>query len=321
MSFFTRMLQRRQNALQTDTNANKPDAYVGANVEGVYTILGSNGPAWIWVTLDKGGPFGPPKQVINRNVSPMPDLPVKLGVNSMGQPYAMDIAEGAIDAYMSGNSGGSSISGRVAPHSHELGFGLYDPVHSLRIWEGKVWWRSVDGDVVVYINGFFYFDNSGAEQYFASQPFNLSTYLTVTAGQHQWVKVGVNPSTGLPVAAVSTPVNVVVPLAAADLAAISLSARPLAGVQITFGQAISGDGDFVDLRFQSGAPTGTGGSFYQTVQGNGSVATQQPIIDFIDGTNTTVTVTNDGAGTRTKVKIDATGGGSDDGLYVAWSNL
>lgn len=250
MSYLMRFKQQRQQALQTDTNANKPDASVGAVVNGANVIMGTLGPAWIWVTPQKGDQLGPPYQALNRTISAVWNTPVKLGVNSQGQPYIVDVADSQIDPFMSGTMGGSLLSQRVPQHSHEYGFGNYDLVSDRRLVEGKAWWRSVDGPFTIYINAFPYADSSGNDQYWPGGTLNLTSYLTSTSGQHQWIKIGFDPVAAVPAAFAGTPVSVIIPLQATDLAAISLKGYiPLAGVQVSYGQAISGDGDFIDCSY------------------------------------------------------------------------
>src|SRR5262245_56108453 len=107
MSLANRARQTRQDAQQKDTFANKPDAWIGAVVNGANVITGTLGPAWVWVTPNKGDTLGPPYQALNRNISPVWQTPVKIGVNSQGQPYVIDVADSQIDAFMSGTMGGA----------------------------------------------------------------------------------------------------------------------------------------------------------------------------------------------------------------------
>lgn len=247
MSLINRIRQNRENALQKDTYSNKPDAWVGAVVDGKNQILAPNGPAWVWVTTNKGDQRGPALQVINRTISPVWDLPVMLGVNKMGQPYIIDVAESQVDPFTSGSSGGSSNSFRTPPHSHEYGMGNYDLVDDRRLVEGLIWWRGTDGPYVVYMNEYWYYDASGQQQYYAGGTLDLTSLLTVASGQHQWIKLGFDPVAGAPVGVAGTPASVIVPLVKADLAAISFTGHiPIRGVQITYGQAIQGEGDFTD---------------------------------------------------------------------------
>src|SRR5690349_488245 len=119
MSLSNRIDQARQKAHQRDKFANAPDAWVGAVIDGNNQIQAPNGPAWVYITHNKGGERGSFEQVLNRVVSPVWNLPVMLGVNKMGQPCITDIAESQIDAFTSGSSGGSSNPFKTAPHSHE----------------------------------------------------------------------------------------------------------------------------------------------------------------------------------------------------------
>src|SRR5258708_6758538 len=108
MSLSNRLRLARENAHDRDQYASKPDAWIGAVVDGANEILAPNGPAWVWVTINKGDQRGPAEQVINRSISPVWNLPVMLGVNKMGHPYIIDVAESQIDPFSSGSSGGSS---------------------------------------------------------------------------------------------------------------------------------------------------------------------------------------------------------------------
>lgn len=248
MSFLNRLQSQRKDTHQRDVYANKPDAWVGAVVNGSNQILAPNGPAWIWATINKGDQRGPALQVINRTISPVFDLPIMLGVNKMGQPYVMDVADSQVDPYSSGNSGGSSNSFRTPPHSHEYGMGNYDLVSDRRLREGLIWWRSVDGPLVVYMNEYWYYDASGQQQYYAGGTLDVTLLLTVTSGQHQWIKLGFDPVAAAPVGVAGSASSVIAPLLSADLAAISFAGYiPIRGLQVTYGQAISGEGDFTDI--------------------------------------------------------------------------
>jgi hypothetical protein len=55
-------------------------------------------------------------------------------------------------------------------------------------------------------------------------------------------------------------------------------------------------------------PSGSG-SYYQTVQKNGTSQTQEPILNLIEGSNVTITVVDDPTNNRTSYTIAATGGG------------
>ena len=283
--------QWRQNVLQTDTNANKPDATIGAVINGANVITGTLGPAWVWVTPQKGDNLGPSYQAINRSMSPTFGTPVRIGVNSQGQPEILGVSNNQIDPYMSGSMGGSLYGQGVAPHSHEFGMGNYDLVNNRRLWQGLIWWRSVDGPYVVFMNEYWYFDASGQHQYYPGGTLDLTLLLTVASGQHQWIKLGFDPIAGQPVAKVGTPVSAIIPLQASDLSAISFTGYiPLRGVQVTYGQAISGEGDFTDCSWvRSDLPAMPRVLFScadsKTVA---STAAETSLIDLVSGSQTLV---------------------------------
>ena len=262
MSFANRLKQARQNAQTRDTFANKPDGWIGAVINGVNTILVPGNPNQVYVTLNKGDQRGGYRACINRSVSPVWNLPVMLGSNSQGFPVIVDIAESQIDAFTSGTMGGSSNSFRVPPHSHEYGMGLYDLVDNRRLVEGLVWWRGSDGAYVVYINRWPYTDSQGNGQEWPGGTFDLASYITVTTGQHQWIKIGLNLTTGLPTAIAGPAVSTTIPLLSSDLATLSfLDCMPGRGVQITSGQSIQGDSDFTDCSYvRVGSPVPLSGA-------------------------------------------------------------
>jgi len=55
---------------------------------------------------------------------------------------------------------------------------------------------------------------------------------------------------------------------------------------------------------------GGGGAGYDTIQANGTPLAQEPILNIINGTNTTVSCTDDPVNTRTTCTVNASGGGS-----------
>lgn len=288
MSLINQFRQAREKAHKQDKYADAPDAWVGAVIDGQNAILAPNGPAWIWVTTAKGQDRGPALQVICRDVRPVWNLPVMLGVNKMGQPYIADIAESQIDAFTSGSSGGSSISFRGGHHSHEFGMGDYDLVSDRRLSEGLIWFRGTDGPYTVYMNEYWYFDSSGQQQYYAGGTLDLTLLLTVASGQHQWIKLGFDPVAGTPVAVAGTPVSVIVPLVNADLAAIAFTGyTPMRGVQISYNQAIQGEGDFTDIsNVRSGPPLD---NVLFTVSDSKTVAnttSETSLIDVVSGIQT-----------------------------------
>jgi hypothetical protein len=70
---------------------------------------------------------------------------------------------------------------------------------------------------------------------------------------------------------------------------------------------------------------GGGTGYYQTIQNNGTPMTQQPNVNFIAGANVTLTLANDGGGSRTNVTIAASGGGGTgvgrQSLPATWTSI
>lgn len=62
--------------------------------------------------------------------------------------------------------------------------------------------------------------------------------------------------------------------------------------------------------------SGGGGGFYQTIQSAGTPVTQRPTLNFIQGSNVTLTVADNAGSNRTDITIASTGGGAS-----AWSAL
>lgn len=97
----------------------------------------------------------------------------------------------------------------------------------------------------------------------------------------------------------------------ATIMAISTTYKKNIPVYLYDGQTLA-EADFyrrLDSRYAMFPGSSSVALYYQTVQVNGSAQTQRAALDLIAGTNITLTPVDDSGGNRTKVTIDASGGG------------
>lgn len=257
MSMLNSLRQRREAASQRDHRSNWTPANVGAVVSGANTIASPHGAAWIYVTLTKGDQNGAVTEALCYKVVPYWNLPVLLSVNAAGYYVVEETDPNRIAMFTSGSDAGQLGGFDTAPHNHSSG-ALTDYVPNSRLNDGRVVWRNgSDGAYVLYINPFFYSDSTGADAYWPGDVINLADHLTVASGQKQWVKVGIDLTTGLAKATAGTAVATPVFLDETDLAAIDFAPNlPLAGVLITYGTAIAAQSEVVDCSFVKNGNTG-----------------------------------------------------------------
>lgn len=260
MSVMNSLRQRREAANQRDHRSNWVPANVGAVVNGANTIVSPHGAAWVMVTLTKGDNNGAVTEALCRKVVPYWNLPVLLSVNKSGRYVVEETDPDRIDMFTSGSDAGQLGGFDTAPHTHSSG-ALTDPVPNSRLNDGRVVWRNGnDGSYGLYINPLFYSDSTGKDAYWPGGVIDLTNYLTVTSGQKQWIKVGIDITTGAATAIAGTAVATPVYLDETDLASINFAPNdPLAGVLITYGTAIQAQSEVVDCSFVKSG--NTGGSF------------------------------------------------------------
>lgn len=150
-------------------------------------------------------------------------------------------------------SGGTRTGATVAPHTHEPGGGMVDPVSARRIKPGRV--RVYEDPstgqygLKVYIDEFS-FRHNGIEKRWPGGTLNLTSYLPATTNMHRWVKVGVDFNTVTAVAVAGPEKSKLVDLLDSELDAIPFQSYiPLAGVKLSYGQtAVGSETSFLDCR-------------------------------------------------------------------------
>jgi hypothetical protein len=256
MSMFNRFRQMREAASQRDHRANWAVANVGAVVNGENIVASPRGDAWVYCTIVKGDNNGAVTEALVRKVTPYWNLPVLLSVNKKGLYMIEETDPDRIDMFTSGTDAGMLGGFDTAPHTHNSGALGQDFVPNVRLADGRVVWRN-EGAYVVYVSPFFYSDSSGADAYWPGGTIDLVTYLTVVSGEYQWIKVGLDVTSGALTAIAGTTTPIPVLLDEYDLASINFAPNdPLAGVLITYGQAIQAQSDILDCSLVKSGNTG-----------------------------------------------------------------
>jgi len=198
----------------------------------------------------------------NQGVALKYDAPVKIYYDPTdGQPKIVGVDPILAQAYA--GPGGTPLSG-VAPHTHTLNSGLEYYEDARLILTGLC---IPNSGLTITVESFKYQYNGVRATYAGLPALDLSTYMTVASGEHQWVLIGVDPVTNLIDVEVSSGVPVAVPLTDAALDAITfINKIPLAAVQLTYGLTTGAtfQSDFTDCRVWN---TGLGGSNPATITG------------------------------------------------------
>lgn len=207
-------------------------------------------PGWpyhVYVRMGRDEETATLHKVLNHSVAPVPDLPVWVEKNTDGVLAIAGVRTAEFQVF----AGGTRTGAIVAPHTHEPGGGMVDPVSERRIKPGLVRAYKSSGayGLSVYIEPFT-FRYNGIEKRWPGGTVNLTAYLPGTANTHRWVKVGVDPSTVTAVAIGGPEKSKLVDLLASELDAISFQSYiPLAGVTLVYGQtAISSETSFLGCR-------------------------------------------------------------------------
>jgi hypothetical protein len=67
-----------------------------------------------------------------------------------------------------------------------------------------------------------------------------------------------------------------------------------------------------------GSTGGSGSSYYQTIEDNGTPLTQRPVLNLIEGSGITLTIADNAGNTSTDVTVTATGGSGGTDEILAW---
>jgi len=212
-------------------------------------------PGYTLVRIVSGSDQGTTIAAYNQGVALKYDAPVRIYYDPTdGQPKIVGVDPVLAQAYA--GPSGVPLSG-VAPHTHTLNSGLEYYEDARLILTGLC---IPNNGLTITVQPFKYQYNGIRTTYGGLPSLDLSTYMTVASGEHQWVLIGVDPITNLIDVEVSAGVPVAVPLTDADLDSITFTNKiPLAAVQLTFGltSGASFQSDFTDCRVWN---TGLGGS-------------------------------------------------------------
>jgi hypothetical protein len=219
-------------------------------------------PGWpyhVYVRMGRDEETATLHKVLNHAVAPVPDLPVWVERTAEGTLAIVGVRAVEYQVF----AGGTRTGATVAPHTHEPGGGMVDPVSVRRIKPGLVraYKDPTTGQygMLVYIEPFA-LRHQGIDKYWPGGTINLTAYLPATANTHRWVKVGLDPDTLTPVAVAGPEKSGLVDLSAAELGAISFQSYiPCGGVKLAHSQtAISRESDFLDFRPWWSVTGGTG---------------------------------------------------------------
>lgn len=257
-------------------------------------------PGYVWVRPDYGGP---PLAAFNDGAPLQYDLAVFVeadAADKSGQTLVIKRVNPML-APVYGGTGSPPVSIPPHPMGPDAGMGLWSFAQNV-LYDGLLIAKSGLTVTVKQFLGYYL----GKEAFYADTEADLTSSVP-GSGNHCYAIVGIDPTTGLSFISTTTPVSTATPLTNAMIEAVDVTGKFVSGaVALTHGETTTVfPADFVDLRNWLVQIPGSSSGFYQTVQGNGTPAAQEVILDFIDGTNTTVTVTDDPGGTRTKVRIDA----------------
>jgi len=204
-------------------------------------------PNYVYVRLGRDEETTTLHKAVNHAVGLVPDLPVWVERTAEGTLAIVGVRTAEFQVF----AGGTRTGATVAPHTHEPGGGMVDPVSERRIKPGLVRAYKSGGayGLSVYIEPFT-FRYNGIEKRWAGGTLNLAAYLPGTANTHRWVKVGVDPNAVTAVAVAGPEKSKLVNLLDSELDAISFQSYiPLAGVKLVYGQtAISSETNFLGCR-------------------------------------------------------------------------
>lgn len=239
-------------AVQKAQYASLRPGLTGKVENGAYVVPVPGRAQYIYVRTFQDGKTAV-EEVLNLRVANKENIPVWVGKAPGGETIIMDVQQEETAAWA--GSGAPGLA--VGPHTHELGFGLDDPVSGRRISPLLVY-CTTPASLSVKINAGFYVYN-GSLRYYAGGTLDLTSYLPSTAAMWAWVLVHLHPVTGVIGATKGTEYALAQPLNDNLIADITLAGTvPLAAVKLAGSQtSISSESTFADVRAW---PTGIGGS-------------------------------------------------------------
>lgn len=258
----------------------QPGEAGGEDQDGRYAIQVPDDLNNIYVRL-LAGDRQTPIEAKNINVPIQPDYPVLVYyVKGIKTPYAIPDPS-RVAEYRNDNEGLST----VAPHSHEPGFGNFDPVSTIRMREGQ---PSLSYPYTFYVDiaPFKYWDVNGDEQWFPGGAIDLESYVPATSNMHCFVKISLDRNTGLLEATAGADKSTLLPLLEEDLASIDISSsyKPLCGVKLHNGMTAIDDMKYLmDWRFWI-ADFATGGA--SGVSGVGGATELSELSDVLSASQT-----------------------------------
>lgn len=215
-------------------------------------------PNYVYVTLKRTSAYTV-VEALNMDVVPKGGLDVE--VERINGEFVVKPDRHGANTF---SQGGANLT--VGKHTHRLGYGNEDTVEALRFEPLQCHVASGGTSLTVQIEAAVYRYNN-EDVYFPRSTIDLTSNLPPTSGMWAWVKIGIDPTTNLPVAKTGTEYPKVYELSPVELVPIAFDSNDTivlrtAGVKLRNGQSAVADfRDFYDLRpFASGmnAPSSAG---------------------------------------------------------------
>lgn len=192
-----------------------------------FDVPGWPGYVYVRVGPNADGETTTVHKALNLSVGLVPDLPIWLERNDEGIWTIAGVRDTEYIAF----TGGTRTGAAVAPHTHEPGGGMVDPVSERRLTPGLVY--ATGSGLVVGVRPFAY-RYTGIDRRFEGATVNLSSYLP-GSGLWRWVKICLDPSSGSVIALMSDPISVNTQLTDTMLDSIyAADYIPLAGIRLRY---------------------------------------------------------------------------------------
>lgn len=207
----------------------------------VFSVPGWPGYTYVRLGLNEDGESVTLTKAINHAVGEIPDLPVWVERNEEG----LFVITGVRTAEFLAMTSGTRTGATVAPHTHEPGGGMVDPVSDRRIVPGLVY---ATGSGLLLGARPFAYRYAGVDKKFQGGTINIAAHLP-SSGYWRWVKVCLDPNANSLVALAGDPVSVNTVLTDAMLDGIlATDLIPLAGIKLKAGAATLDESLIVDRR-------------------------------------------------------------------------
>lgn len=212
--------------------------------DGSYQFSVDGWPGYVWVRLGIGDEQVTVIKAINTGAALIPDLPVWVTENLEGH---LEIVSTRASEFIQ-MTGGNITGAAVAPHTHEPGGGMIDPVNEKRILPGM---GHVDVGMNIYVQPFTYYYNAELK-FWPGGTIDLTTYVPDVPMQ-RWVLISINPATNTLMAQPGEELSGFMELSLNDLLSLfdgdARKSLPLVGVKVHAEQTIIGDSnDIVSVR-------------------------------------------------------------------------